>query len=88
VLRISEYIRELFPPGVFNVVTGEHDLWIGMIPHSGVDLICFTKSANREEPTRMKTQVLVWSLARKASYHFADLPLARPRDHLEHALVV
>jgi hypothetical protein len=118
VLRISEYIRELFPPGVFNVVTGEHDLWIGMIPHSGVDLICFTKSANREEPaasesfagtvglgkdnsmvgtievvpvnrqpgrsglastlfeilsfqpTRMKTQVLVWSLARKASYHF------------------
>jgi hypothetical protein len=127
VLRISEYIRELFPPGVFNVVTGEHDLWIGMIPHSGVDLICFSKSANREEPasesfagtvglgknnsrmmadrrrnallgkievvpvnrkpgrsrlagtlfeilsfqpTRMKTQVLVWSLARKASYHF------------------
>lgn len=26
------------------------------------------------QPTRMKTQVLVWSLSRKASYHFADLP--------------
>ena len=127
VLRISEYIRELFPPGVFNVVTGEDDLWIGMIPPSGVGLICFTRSVNREEPaseffagtvglgkddsrmiadrrriglvgkievvpvnrkpgryglastlfeilsfqpTRMKTQVLVWSLARRASYTF------------------
>ena len=27
VLRISDYVRELFPPGVFNVITGGHDLW-------------------------------------------------------------
>jgi acyl-CoA reductase-like NAD-dependent aldehyde dehydrogenase len=26
-LRISEHIRELLPPGVFNVVTGGDDLW-------------------------------------------------------------
>jgi acyl-CoA reductase-like NAD-dependent aldehyde dehydrogenase len=137
VLRISEYIRELFPPGVFNVVTGEHDLWIGMIPHSGVGLICFTRSVNRAEPasesfagtvglgkddsrivadrrrialvgkieavpvnrkpgrhglastlfeilsfqpTRMKTQVLVWSLARKASYTFPGSRSSREED--------
>jgi acyl-CoA reductase-like NAD-dependent aldehyde dehydrogenase len=131
VLRISEYIRELLPPGVFNVVTGGHDLWPWMRSHSGIDLIRFTRSTNIEErisksvagtlrpmtpelegndsravtdtdpekialfgsialvpvhcepgryglastlfailsfqPVRMKTQVLVWSLARKAS---------------------
>jgi len=127
VLRISEYILELFPPGVFNVVTGGHDLWPWITSHSGIDLITFTRSknigkavlestagtlelggkdsrvvadANPEksaifgrvalvpincepgryglartlfeilsfQPMRMKTQVLVWSLARKASY--------------------
>src|SRR6202030_1039929 len=39
VLRISEYIRELLPPGIFNVVTGGHDLWPWMTSHSGSDLI-------------------------------------------------
>jgi len=126
VLRISEYIRELFPPGVFNVVTGGHDLWPWITSHSGIDLITFTRSKNigkpvlectagtlalggkdsravadtypenttlfgrvalvpinckpgryglartlfeilSFQPMRMKTQVLVWSLARKAS---------------------
>jgi delta 1-pyrroline-5-carboxylate dehydrogenase len=134
VLRISEYIRELLPPGVFNVVIGGHDLWPWMTSHSGIDLISFTRSANigktvlesaagtlepvmlelgRNDsravangdpekigifgsvvlvpvnwesgryglastlfeilsfwPVRMRTQVLVWSLARKASYTF------------------
>jgi len=134
VLRISEYIRELLPPGVFNVVTGGHDLWPWLTFHSGIDLITFTRSANigmrvsesvagtlrsltlelggndskavsdtdPEElalfgssvlapvyrkpgryglartlfeilsfrPVRMRTQVLVWSLARKASATF------------------
>jgi acyl-CoA reductase-like NAD-dependent aldehyde dehydrogenase len=42
VLRISEYIRELLPPGVFNVVTGGRDLWPWMTSHSGIDLITFT----------------------------------------------
>jgi acyl-CoA reductase-like NAD-dependent aldehyde dehydrogenase len=134
VLRISEYICELLPPGVFNVVTGGHDLWPWMRSHSGIDLIRFTRSTNIEElisksvagtlrpatlelggndsralanadpektalfgsiallpvncepgryglantlfailsfqPVRMKTQVLVWSLARKASKTF------------------
>jgi len=46
VLRISEYIRELLPPGVFNVVTGGHDLWPWMTSHAGIDLITFTRSTN------------------------------------------
>jgi acyl-CoA reductase-like NAD-dependent aldehyde dehydrogenase len=48
VLRISEYIRELFPPGVFKAVTGGHDLWPWMTSHSGIDLITFTRSKKRE----------------------------------------
>ena len=134
VLRISEYIRELLPPGVFNVVTGGQDLWPWPTCHSGIDLITFTRSTNIRDgssesaaaklrastlepaendseavadvdpekaalfgsvaqvavnckpgrdglastlfeilsfrPVRMKTQILVWSLARKASYAF------------------
>jgi acyl-CoA reductase-like NAD-dependent aldehyde dehydrogenase len=50
VLRISEYIRELLPPGVFNVVIGGHDLWPWMTSHSGIDLITFTRSANIGKP--------------------------------------
>src|SRR6516164_3449946 len=46
VLRLSEYIRELLPPGVFNVVTGGHDLWPWATSHSGIDLIAFTRSTN------------------------------------------
>jgi aldehyde dehydrogenase (NAD+) len=46
VLRISEYIHELLPPGVFNVVTGGHDLWPWPTTHSGIDLISFTRSTN------------------------------------------
>jgi acyl-CoA reductase-like NAD-dependent aldehyde dehydrogenase len=46
VLRISEYIRELLPPGVFNVVTGGQDLWPWLTSHSGIDLINFTASTN------------------------------------------
>ena len=134
VLRISEYIRELLPPGVFNVVTGGDALWPWMRSHSEIDLITFTRSTNTGkrlsesapstlepvalvwggndsrpvtdtdpekialfgsivlvpvnckpgryglastlfeilsfQPVRMRTQVLVWSLARKASYTF------------------
>ena len=50
VLRIAEHIRELLPPGVFNVVTGGDDFWPGMTSHSGIDLISFTRSANIENP--------------------------------------
>jgi acyl-CoA reductase-like NAD-dependent aldehyde dehydrogenase len=46
VLRLSEYIRELLRPGVFNVVTGGRDLWPWMTSHSGIDLITFTRSTN------------------------------------------
>ena len=133
VLRISEYIRELVPSGVFNVVTGGHDLWPWLTSNSGIDVITFTRSTNIGErasesaaatlrpatlelgndsrtvgdvdpekialfgsialvpvnckpgryglasalfeilsfrPVRVRTQVLVWSLARKASYTF------------------
>jgi len=134
VLRISEYIRELLPSGVFHVVTGGHDLWPWLTSRSGIDLITFTRSTNIGKrvsesaagtlkpvtperggndsravadtdpeklalfgsialvpvnykpgryglastlfeilwfrPVRMTTQVLVWSLARKASKTF------------------
>ena len=50
VLRISEYIRELLPPGVFNVVTGGHELWPWMTSHPGIDLITFTRSTNIGKP--------------------------------------
>jgi acyl-CoA reductase-like NAD-dependent aldehyde dehydrogenase len=134
VLRISDYIRELLPPGVFNVVTGGRDLGPWVTSHSGINLITFTRSLNTGKrilesaagplkpvtleaggndsravaiadpknvaifgsitvvpvnwepgrhglartlfeilsfpPVRMRTQVLVWSLARKASYTF------------------
>ena len=46
VLRISEYICELLPPGVFNVVTGGHDLWPWVTCHSGIDLVTFTRSTD------------------------------------------
>lgn len=134
-LRMSEYFRELVPPGVFNFVTGTNDLGFGTTCFPAFDLITFTRFANsvnpaakstsgalaleEEEsitgpreigsgltrslrnklfgsietipatrkpgrhglasalfeilsfrPTRMKTQVLVWGLARKASYTF------------------
>jgi aldehyde dehydrogenase (NAD+) len=44
VLRISDYINELLPPGVFNVVTGGDDLGPWMTLHTGIDLITFTGS--------------------------------------------
>jgi acyl-CoA reductase-like NAD-dependent aldehyde dehydrogenase len=47
VLRISDYVRELLPSGVFNVITGGHDLWPWRTSHSGIDLITFTRSANK-----------------------------------------
>jgi acyl-CoA reductase-like NAD-dependent aldehyde dehydrogenase len=46
VLRMSDYIREWLPPGVFNVVTGGHDFGPWMTSHSGIDLITFTRSTN------------------------------------------
>jgi Aldehyde dehydrogenase family len=147
VLRISDYIRELVPPGVFNVVTGGQDLWPWLTSHSGIDLITFTRSANIVErasesatatlrpatlelrndsravadvdseklalfgttalvpvtcrpgryglastlfeilsfrPVRMRTQVLVWSLARKASYTFQ----ANSEFNMTHRIVI
>jgi acyl-CoA reductase-like NAD-dependent aldehyde dehydrogenase len=44
VLRISDYIRQLLPPGVLNTVTGgdEHGPW--MTSHPGIDHISFTGS--------------------------------------------
>ena len=139
VLRISEYIRQFFPAGVFNVVTGSLDYWPSVTSHSGIELITFTTSTNIRpavksdagaikpdrlelggndfrtnadadpekiarrgniallpvnllsercglartlfeilsfSPVTMRTQVLVWSLARKASYDF--LRVVRP----------
>jgi acyl-CoA reductase-like NAD-dependent aldehyde dehydrogenase len=132
VLRISEFIRESFPLGVFNVVVGGYDLWPWTTWHSGIDLIVFTRNVGKPvmksaperlepftfelagsgskrivnasqeksavfgsialgpitwnpgryglartlfeilsfQPGSMRAQVLVWSLARKASYSF------------------
>jgi acyl-CoA reductase-like NAD-dependent aldehyde dehydrogenase len=44
VLRISDYVHDLFPRGVFNVVTGGDDLGPWMTSHSGIDAITFTGS--------------------------------------------
>ena len=132
ILRISDYVRELLPPGVFNVIVSGHNLWPWQTSHSGIDLISFTRSTNKAKrvsesaadalrattpesrgderravadtdqekiaffgrvalvpinckpgryglasalfeilrfrPVRTRTQVLVWSLARRASY--------------------
>ena len=44
VLRISDYIRELLPPGVLNTVTGGDELGPWMTSHPGIDHISFTGS--------------------------------------------
>ena len=46
VLRISDCIRQLLPPGVFNVVTGGRDLGLWVTSHSGIDLVTFSRSIN------------------------------------------
>ena len=44
VLRISDYVHELLPPGVLNVVTGGDDLGPWITSHPGINLITFTGS--------------------------------------------
>jgi acyl-CoA reductase-like NAD-dependent aldehyde dehydrogenase len=46
VLRISDYVHDLLPPGVFNVVTGGDDLGPWMTSHPGIDAITFTGSTS------------------------------------------
>jgi acyl-CoA reductase-like NAD-dependent aldehyde dehydrogenase len=146
VLRISDYVRELLPRGVFNVVAGGDDRWPWQTSHSGIDLITFTRSTNKAKrvsesgagalrstalepredgrravvntdqekiaffgrvalvpinckpgryglasalfeilrfrPVRTRTQVLVWSLARRASYTFPLCKLITSAEHI------
>jgi len=49
-LRIADYIRELLPPGVFDVVIGGHDLWPWATPRSGIDVVTVSRSVNRGKP--------------------------------------
>ena len=44
VLRISDYICDLLPPGVLNTVTGGDELGPWMTSHPGIDHISFTGS--------------------------------------------
>jgi acyl-CoA reductase-like NAD-dependent aldehyde dehydrogenase len=44
VLRISDYIRDLLPPGVLNTVTGGDELGPWMTSHPGINHISFTGS--------------------------------------------
>ena len=44
VLRISDYIRDLLPPGVLNTVTGGDELGPWMTSHPGIDHLSFTGS--------------------------------------------
>jgi acyl-CoA reductase-like NAD-dependent aldehyde dehydrogenase len=44
VLRISDYIHDLLPPGVLNTVTGGDELGPWMTSHPGIDHISFTGS--------------------------------------------
>jgi acyl-CoA reductase-like NAD-dependent aldehyde dehydrogenase len=46
VLRIADYVHDLLPPGVFNVLTGGDDLGPWITSHSGIDLITFTGSTS------------------------------------------
>jgi acyl-CoA reductase-like NAD-dependent aldehyde dehydrogenase len=46
VLRISDYVRELFPPGVLNTVTGGDELGPRITAHPGIDHISFTGSVD------------------------------------------
>jgi acyl-CoA reductase-like NAD-dependent aldehyde dehydrogenase len=43
-LKIGELFRDVFPPGVFNVVSGADDLGPWMTSHPGFDKISFTGS--------------------------------------------
>jgi acyl-CoA reductase-like NAD-dependent aldehyde dehydrogenase len=44
ILRIADYVRELLPPGVLNVITGGDDLGPWMTSHTGFSKIAFTGS--------------------------------------------
>src|SRR5258705_3510025 len=44
VLRIADYVHELLPPGVLNVVAGGDDLVPWITSHPGINLITFTGS--------------------------------------------
>ena len=43
-LQAGELLREIFPPGVLNIVTGGDDLGPAMTSHPGIDKISFTGS--------------------------------------------
>jgi acyl-CoA reductase-like NAD-dependent aldehyde dehydrogenase len=44
ILRIADYVRELLPPGVLNVITGADSLGPWMTSHPGFNKIAFTGS--------------------------------------------
>ena len=44
ILRIADYVRELLPPGVLNVITGADNLGPWMTSHPGFSKIAFTGS--------------------------------------------
>jgi acyl-CoA reductase-like NAD-dependent aldehyde dehydrogenase len=44
ILRIADYVRELLPPGVLNVITGSDNLGPWMTSHAGFSKITFTGS--------------------------------------------
>ena len=43
-LKMGEVLREVFPPGVINVIAGGDSVGAGMTEHSGIDKISFTGS--------------------------------------------
>ena len=43
-LKMGEVLREVFPPGVINVLAGGDSLGAGMTEHTGIDKISFTGS--------------------------------------------
>ena len=45
-LKIAELFRDVFPPGVVNVITGGDDLGPWMTAHAGFDKITFTGSTS------------------------------------------
>jgi acyl-CoA reductase-like NAD-dependent aldehyde dehydrogenase len=43
-VRMVEVLNEILPPGVLNVICGDHDIAEGLTTHPGVDKIAFTGS--------------------------------------------
>src|SRR5437879_10269677 len=59
-LRMAELAADIFPPGVFNVITGDGEpVGAGLVRHPGVDMVSLTGDvATGKEVARAASQTL------------------------------